>query len=500
MSKSIDKKLINYANLGYNVMIEGYHGIGKTEIITKTFNHVFGEKNKDWLYFSASTLDPWVDFIGIPKNYTNANGEEVFKIIPPEQFANSDIKAIYFDEYNRSDDKTRNAIMELIQFKSINGRKFKNLKVIWASINPQDDDLEYQVEEVDPAQIDRFQIFIKLKYDVNVNYFKEKYGEQIGLEVCKWWRLLEYENKKKVSPRRLDYAIDAYKNNCDINDVLPQSINTKSLISSIRSTENYVYLKKIFEENKPDVLSNYLTINKINDLLPVLNSNPELFEFCLPYIPKDFLFSLLDSNYLSIKKEIIKNKELNKHIINFLNSSFFLSFSFIDQLKEKRPLYNETQSYIISIKNFHNNTLSKQYFYDFLSIFNNKECTDNNLVFNFLFICLKMDVNILKNIDKTFQTINNENNFISLIKNLPKNQQNNFNNCFIFLFKISYFYSFLKSKNKISNMDSILKTFYLFYNNIPLSISSNIKNFNIIENIQLKNDNLLDINKVINFH
>lgn len=30
--------------------------------------------------------------------------------------------------------------MELIQFKSINGKKFNNLKVIWAAINPDDGD------------------------------------------------------------------------------------------------------------------------------------------------------------------------------------------------------------------------------------------------------------------------------------------------------------------------------------------------------------------------
>ena len=43
------------------------------------------------------------------------------------------------DEFSRAHKKVRNAVMELIQFKSINGRKFKNLKIVWAAINPDDD-------------------------------------------------------------------------------------------------------------------------------------------------------------------------------------------------------------------------------------------------------------------------------------------------------------------------------------------------------------------------
>jgi hypothetical protein len=71
------KDLIKYANSGLNVLLSGPHGIGKTAIIKEVFNNAFGEYYKNWRYFSASTLDPWVDFIGIPKNYTRPDGKEV---------------------------------------------------------------------------------------------------------------------------------------------------------------------------------------------------------------------------------------------------------------------------------------------------------------------------------------------------------------------------------------------------------------------------------------
>ena len=142
---TIDAKTLKiFARRKKNVLLRGRHGVGKTALIKETFNEVFGEMGKNWLYFSASTLDPWTDLIGIPKNFTRPDGVEVFKLIPPEHFTGEeDIRAVFFDEINRTpDNKTLNAIMEFIQFKSINGRKFKNLEVVWGAENPAEDQPE----------------------------------------------------------------------------------------------------------------------------------------------------------------------------------------------------------------------------------------------------------------------------------------------------------------------------------------------------------------------
>jgi septin family protein len=47
----------------YNVLFIGKHGVGKTAMITQSFDNA----KLRWRYFSASTMDPWVDFIGVPK-------------------------------------------------------------------------------------------------------------------------------------------------------------------------------------------------------------------------------------------------------------------------------------------------------------------------------------------------------------------------------------------------------------------------------------------------
>lgn len=240
MGLNIDT-LKRYARDGQNVLMEGRHGIGKTALITQVFNDVFGPHNEKWMYFSAATMDPWVDFVGIPKDKMRPDGVEVIKIIPPEALAeDSQIEAMFFDEYNRGDEKTLNAIMELIQFKSINGRKFPKLKCIWAAINPIDDDVHaYQVRDIDPAQKDRFEIQIRIPYELDEKYFSMKYGSDMFNVVSTWWK--KRENSDKVSPRKLDQICNAFMLGYDINDCSTNiSLNElKKSLETISSFEKY---------------------------------------------------------------------------------------------------------------------------------------------------------------------------------------------------------------------------------------------------------------------
>ncbi len=128
-----------------NVLFRGKHGVGKTAVVINTFNR---HKLK-WKYFSASTLDPWVDFVGVPREATDENGNVYLDLLRPREFAADEVEAIMIDEYNRGAKKVKNAVMELLQFKSINGKKFNNLKMVWAAINPDDDaDNSYEARKI----------------------------------------------------------------------------------------------------------------------------------------------------------------------------------------------------------------------------------------------------------------------------------------------------------------------------------------------------------------
>ena len=127
--------------------------------------------------------------------------------------------------------------MELMQFKSINGRKFNNLQCIWAAINPVDDEETYSVERLDPAQQDRFHIFYKLPNTPSPDFFNSKYGT-IGTKACQWWDVLPETYKPLVSPRRLEYAVDAYNNGVDLTDVLPDVVRPKTLKTMIEMVDD----------------------------------------------------------------------------------------------------------------------------------------------------------------------------------------------------------------------------------------------------------------------
>lgn len=225
------KSMISNAKLDFwishklNVLLIGTHGIGKTAIIEDAFNR----HNLKWRYFSAATMDPWVDFIGVPKEVKRENGQSCLELIRPAEFQDDAVEAIFFDEFNRAPAKVRNAVMELIQFKSINGRKFHNLKVIWAAINPYDEEETYDVEQLDPAQQDRFQIIYELPATPSKDYFVKKFGETLGTRAIDWWENLPPNAQKLVSPRRLDYALDHFKAGGDLKDVLVTEVRPRSL-------------------------------------------------------------------------------------------------------------------------------------------------------------------------------------------------------------------------------------------------------------------------------
>lgn len=218
------KKLDFWINNNCNVLFIGTHGLGKTAIVKETF-----ERHKlKWKYFSAATMDPWVDFIGVPKEKTDENGSYL-ELIRPAEFRDDAVEMLFFDEFNRASPKVRNAVMELIQFKSINGRKFNNLRAVWAAINPYDENETYNVEQLDPAQQDRFHVIYTLPTEPDEQYFISKYGDTIGTRATGWWRALPDTSRVLVSPRRLDYAVDMYTKGGDLEDVLDSAVRPKTL-------------------------------------------------------------------------------------------------------------------------------------------------------------------------------------------------------------------------------------------------------------------------------
>lgn len=255
-----EKKLDFWIRHNQNVLMSGLHGVGKTTLVLEAFNRA-GLK---WKYFSASTLDPWTDLIGVPTKFTK-DGREYLDFIRPKELEDDDVQALFFDEYNRAPKKVRNAVMELIQFKSINGRAFNNLRIVWAAINPDDNGTLYDVEPLDPAQKDRFQVHVEIPYQVNKSYFTQKFGRDIARAACSWWEELPADQKRLVSPRRLDYAMQTYLNKGDLRDVLPTSSGISKLVVTLKHGPVKDEIEKLFAANDKEAARNYLRDANIYD-------------------------------------------------------------------------------------------------------------------------------------------------------------------------------------------------------------------------------------------
>jgi len=284
-----ETKLDFWIKNNYNVLFIGKHGVGKTSCVLQAFNRA----NFKWKYFSASTLDPWVDVIGVPRACTNEHGDTYLDLVRPKEFANDEVEAVFFDEYNRSPKKVRNAVMELIQFKSINGKKFNNLKIIWAAINPEDDEqTKYDVEEIDPAQLDRFHVKVDVPYLPDSKYFTGKYGKELSDAAISWWKELPEEMQNQVSPRRLDYAIDMYQKEGDLRDVLPSASNITKLLLTLKSGPIQKQLG-IASKNIEDAKKFISIENNYAAAIQYVIKNDKYMNIFLPLLSEEKLASLL---------------------------------------------------------------------------------------------------------------------------------------------------------------------------------------------------------------
>ena len=329
--EKIIKDLDKFAQHGYNVLLSGDSGVGKTEVIRSVFNKNFGNK---WKYFNGPTMNPYIDFVGVPdKEVDPETGETYLNMVMPKDFATDNVEAIFIDELNRAKDKTRNALLELILTKSINGKKFNNLKVIWAAINEGE---EYDVERLDKALSDRFQAKIIIPFKPSLDYFIKKYGNRGKLSVL-WWNNLPKEKQKLISPRKLDYIVEMFNKNLNIDYSFPsefKSVEIKKFRRDLSSDDYFNLALKTFERkeknnskdllNKPDFFNNVFGIQdnfllaipkstKIEDWLSywVPMFSDEQIILSISNIPDINRYVLNEGNLVNFKKPLI-----NYYLIN----------------------------------------------------------------------------------------------------------------------------------------------------------------------------------------
>ena len=228
---------------GFNVLLIGLHGTGKTESI-KQLAERRGLKMK---YFSCSTLDPFTDLVGVPVPTDlldaegNPTGEQYLKMVRPRDIDEADL--IFFDELNRADAKTLNAIFEIIQFRSINGDPLPNLKACWGAINPPDED--YDVERLDAALLDRFDVYINIEPKPSISYMSQYIAPQYARALYNWWNEHKIAKRRDGKDEKTDYI--SPRRLLKIGLVWQQFQNLKLLKASLPQGGDFDHMKLVKE-------------------------------------------------------------------------------------------------------------------------------------------------------------------------------------------------------------------------------------------------------------
>lgn len=314
VGKITDHDLDFWIEKGYNAMFVGRHGVGKTHRIQEAFER----NNLKWRYFSAATMDPWTDFVGVPKE--RSEGDLTFlDFVLPRDMADGSVEAFFFDEFNRAPKKVRNAVMELIQFKSINGREFPNLKLIWTAVNPEDDDdLDFDVEPLDPAQEDRFQIQVEIPYKPDLAYFQRNYGTETGKAAVDWWEGLPEAMQRMISPRRLDYALQVFNDIGNMRHVLPSKAPVAKLLEAVQHGPPEETFRRFMKQDDTAAARRWLGhMNNLDGIKTLIVEDDEVRSFALPLLGDELLTNLMTQNK-AIKEEIVRNPRKYANVIRDL--------------------------------------------------------------------------------------------------------------------------------------------------------------------------------------
>lgn len=133
------------------VLLRGRHGIGKSTVV-----YQFADKNNMEVVERRASQMTEGDLVGLP---TIENNSTTFN--PPDWFkAACDRPVVLFlDEVDRATLEVRQGIFELTDSRKLNGHNLHPDTLVFAAVNGGEHGSQYQVGEMDPAELDRWTVF-----------------------------------------------------------------------------------------------------------------------------------------------------------------------------------------------------------------------------------------------------------------------------------------------------------------------------------------------------
>ena len=133
------------------VLLRGRHGIGKSQVVYQ----IAGSLGLPVIERRASQMTEG-DLVGLPSiegNRTTFNPPDWFKMACEEP------AVLFLDEVDRATLEVRQGIFELTDSRKLNGHHLHADTLIFAAINGGEHGESYQVNEMDPAELDRWSVW-----------------------------------------------------------------------------------------------------------------------------------------------------------------------------------------------------------------------------------------------------------------------------------------------------------------------------------------------------
>jgi hypothetical protein len=133
------------------LMLRGRHGVGKSELVYQ----VASDMELPVVERRASQMTEG-DLVGLPRT-----DGDVTSFCPPDWLADACARAVllFLDEVDRAIPEVRQGIFELTDSRKIFGNYLHPDTVVVAAVNGGEHGSQYQVGEMDPAELDRWTVF-----------------------------------------------------------------------------------------------------------------------------------------------------------------------------------------------------------------------------------------------------------------------------------------------------------------------------------------------------
>jgi len=138
------------------VLIRGRHGIGKSEVVYMTAT----KRGLPVVERRASQMTEG-DLLGLPDSTDLSDGRRATTWNAPDWLvqACTEPVVLFLDEVDRATLEVRQGLFELTDSRKINGWKLHPGTLVIAAVNGGEHGAQYQVGEMDPAELDRWTVF-----------------------------------------------------------------------------------------------------------------------------------------------------------------------------------------------------------------------------------------------------------------------------------------------------------------------------------------------------